>query len=54
MTVSMNRHCEEEQRSNPLKNNDLIRFTSMVIITSIISMASCATGTYDVAQRLSA
>jgi len=46
MTVSMYRHCEEERRSNPVKNNILNRITSIAIINSIINIASCATGTF--------
>ena len=50
MTVSVYRHCEEERRSNPVKNNVLNHFTSMVILNFIISKASCATGTGGLAK----
>ena len=50
MTVIMYRHCEEERRSNSMKNNTLNHFTSMVIINSIISVVSCITFTPVIAS----
>jgi len=43
MTVSAYRHCEEERRNNPVKNNFLNRPTILVITHSINSKDSCAT-----------
>ena len=44
---------EEERRINQLKNNISNRFPSLVIINSVINMASCATNTPNEGDRVS-